>query len=135
VIPRKAARLRHRGDGVEARALDEIADHVSAIAKPSSQRPQAPVLRAELIDDTCTAAGLTARGPSPVLQLCRELIEAGHDPRRALHAYRRGILALIVRSIGEAAGLRVNPKGNGASWASLTDLQARWRVKTEGGAP
>jgi hypothetical protein len=98
---------------VEALELDGIADHVGTIAKPSSQSPQAPVLRVELIGDGCTAAGLTARGSSPVLQLCRELIEAGHDPARPLHTYRDGVLALVIRNLGEAAGLRVNPKSNG----------------------
>jgi hypothetical protein len=75
---------------------------------------QAP-LRAELIgSDTCAiAAGITARGPSPVLALCRKLTEAGCDPRRRLHAYRDGTLCLIVRSIGEAARLTVEDRPGG----------------------
>jgi hypothetical protein len=39
------------------------------------------------------------------------LIERGHDPGQPLHAYRGGTLALIVRSIGEAACLEINAKG------------------------
>src|SRR6516164_9622984 len=50
---------------------------------------------------------------TPVLALCRELIAAGHDPSRPLHAYRDGVLALRIRSIGEAARLRVATHGVG----------------------
>jgi hypothetical protein len=44
----KAARLRHRNDGVEARGLDGIADHVGTIANSPPQKIQAPI-RTELI--------------------------------------------------------------------------------------
>jgi hypothetical protein len=110
---KKAARLRNCGDSVEARAVDGTADHVGAIAKPSSQPSQAAPLRAVLIGDTCTAAGLAARGAGPVLVLCRLLIEAGHDPARPLCVYRGKVLALTVRSIGEGAQLTVRTAGNG----------------------
>jgi hypothetical protein len=42
-------------------------DRSSPIAKPSSQRSQAVPIRAELVDNLCTAAGLTARGFAPVI--------------------------------------------------------------------
>jgi hypothetical protein len=81
------------------------------------------ICRAQLSgDDTCTAAGLTARSISPVLALCRMLIEAGHDPAMPLHVYRGDVLALTIRSIGEAAALQVNPRGTG------------FRLPCEGGA-
>jgi hypothetical protein len=77
------------------------------------------VVRAELAwDDHATACGIVARGSSPVLKLCRLLVDAGHDPSRPLEAWRNGVLCLGVRSIGEAAGLRVNNKGTAFVWAA-----------------
>ena len=49
-------------------------------------------------DDTCSALGVTARGTSPILYLCRELIAAGVNPFRRLDAYRNGTVALRVQS-------------------------------------
>jgi hypothetical protein len=63
--------------------------------------------------EQCTALGRKVRASAPVLALCRELIAAGHDPNRPLHVYRDGVLALRVRSIGEAARLRVASHGVG----------------------
>jgi hypothetical protein len=59
------------------------------------------------------ARGITAHSTSPVLALCRLLVEAGHGPRRPLRAYRGSVLALIVRDIGQGAKLKVNSKGTG----------------------
>jgi hypothetical protein len=71
-------------------------------------------IRAELAgDDAATANGITVRAYAPVLALCRKLIEAGHDPSLPLEAYRSEVLALRVRSIGEAAELEINGEGNG----------------------
>ena len=110
---RKAARLQHRGGGAEALKIEGFADHVGAIATSPQQITQAP-LRAELTGaDRCDALGLTARAYAPMLALARLLIEAGHDPNRPLHAYRGDVLALAVRSIGEAARLEINAKGTG----------------------
>jgi hypothetical protein len=50
---------------------------------------------------------------APVLTLCRVLMAHGHDPATPLNAYRGGVLALKVRSIGEAARLTLNSKGTG----------------------
>ena len=64
-------------------------------------------VRAELIgSDICTAHGITLYGYSPVLGLCRKLIDADHAPDQALHAYRGDTLCLIVHAIGEAARLK-----------------------------
>jgi hypothetical protein len=90
------------------------------------------ICRAQLSgDDTCTAAGLTARSISPVLALCRMLIETGHDPSMPLHVYRGDVLALTVRSIAEAAALQVNARGTGfkppreVGAAPYSDLNAK----------
>jgi hypothetical protein len=116
-------RLQHCGNSAEARTLDETADHVGAIAKPSSQPPQAAPLRADFIGDTCTAAGLTASGHAPALRLCRELITAGHDPTTVLHVYRGEVLALIVRTIGKGALFTVEDDRRG------TPRLRRWRAR------
>jgi hypothetical protein len=66
-------------------------------------------LRAELAGSSvCSAAGYVAIGHTPILLLCRDLIEAGHDPATPLEVYRGNTLALRIRSIGEAAQLTVD---------------------------
>ena len=56
------------------------------------------VIRAELIgSDRCSALGTTARGATPVLGLCRLLVEAGLDPITPLEAWRGSTLCLRVR--------------------------------------
>jgi hypothetical protein len=71
-------------------------------------------IRAELSgSNRCSAAGYTARSYTPVLRLCRMLVNAGYDPATPLHCYRGEILCLIVRSIGEAATLELNGRGTG----------------------
>jgi hypothetical protein len=84
-----------------------------AQARPcESDSPNA--IRAELIgNDTATGAGISITAYTPVLELCRRLVAAGHDPATPLQAYRGPILCLKVRSIGEAAGLRIAPTGVG----------------------
>lgn len=74
---------------------------------------QISAVRAEIINSgECSAEGHSARGHSPVLQLCRLLVAAGHDPARPLHAFRGNMLCLVIRSIGEAAGLEINAHGS-----------------------
>ena len=62
---------------------------------------------------TCAAAGISVTNSTPVLSLCRRLLEAGHEPATRLDVYRGATLALTVRSIGEAAQLIVKTAGNG----------------------
>jgi hypothetical protein len=72
--------------------------------------PPAPqvFIRAELTGcNTCTALGIRVRAAAPVLAICRALLAAGHDPHKQLRVYRGDVLCLIVRSIGEGAGLTV----------------------------
>ena len=72
------------------------------------------IIQAELaFDDTATACGITVRSSTPVLALCRRLLEAGHEPSARLHVYRGSTLALTVRSIGEGAQLVINGRGTG----------------------
>jgi hypothetical protein len=74
---------------------------------------QGPI-RAQLNgSDGCSALGITATGSTPVLALCRMLIETGVDPETPLEVFRGDILCLWVRSIGEAAELRVGSHGVG----------------------
>jgi hypothetical protein len=92
------------------------------------------VVRSELTgDDTCSALGFTAKSFSPVLALCRQLVEAGHDPSMPLEAWRGDVLCLRVRSIGEAAGLEINPRGTGFRRASAAGTASPMRL-TEGAA-
>jgi hypothetical protein len=58
--------------------------------------------------DTCKALGITIQSESPVLEFCRALIELGCDPDTPLECYRGDVLCLRVRSIGEAANLRIS---------------------------
>ena len=79
-----------------------------------TEAPDTQAIRAELHGSAqCSALALVAVGSSPVLALCRELIDAGHDPSAPLTAYRGDVECLRIRAIGEAAGLEVNAKGTG----------------------
>src|SRR5262245_35490186 len=82
-----------------------------AIIQPAKK---AQAIFAELIgSDRCSARGMTARGITPILKLCRQLIEAGRDPATPLEAWRGSILCLRIRRIGEAAQLEPSPRGAG----------------------
>jgi hypothetical protein len=73
-----------------------------------------PAIHAELAGaHCCSARGITAHSTSPVLVLCRLLVEAGRGPRRPLRAYRGDVLCLRVRSIRESARVEVNGHGTG----------------------
>jgi hypothetical protein len=63
--------------------------------------------------DVCAALGIKIQSPSPLLDLCRALVEAGVDPDTPLEAYRGKVMCLRVRSIGEAAQLRIGTDGVG----------------------
>ena len=76
--------------------------------------PHLTQVRAELIgSDHCCALGIVATGNTPLLLLARRLIQAGFDPTTPLEVYRRQILALRIRSIGEAASLEIKGDGTG----------------------
>jgi hypothetical protein len=81
---------------------------------------------------TCTAAGITVTNNAPVLSLCRRLLEAGHDPATRLDVYRGTVLALTVRSIGEAAQLEINSKGT--DFVRHRDVRAASPMRKSGSA-
>jgi len=75
---------------------------------------QASVLIATLFgDDHAVVAGIEIRSSTPVLCLCRALVAAGFDPAAPLEAYRRDVLCLRVRSLGEGALLEISAHGRG----------------------
>jgi hypothetical protein len=76
---------------------------------------------------TCTAAGISVTNSTPVLSLCRRLLEAGHDPATRLEVYRGATLALTIRSIGEAAELEINSKGT--DFVRHRDVRAASQVR------
>jgi hypothetical protein len=86
-----------------------VSSRISAKYSP----PQA--IRASLLGEhTIVAPGVaTCTASAPILELARLLIARGVDPTTALRIYRGDTLALRVRTIGEAAGLQINGKGNG----------------------
>jgi hypothetical protein len=63
--------------------------------------------------NTVRAGTMTVCSSSPILELARQLLAAGYDPATPLEVHRGDILALCVRSIGEAASLEINGHGNG----------------------
>jgi hypothetical protein len=73
-----------------------------------------PAIHAEITgSDTCSALGITVCTTAPVLEICRALLAAGHDPATPLEACRGDMLCLRVRAIGEVAGLEINARGSG----------------------
>ena len=95
---------------------------LEAIRKPEtrntsrSERPLSIFLTAELIGSRCCdceSYGIRTVGYAPGLAMCRELLAAGASPEMALAIYRGGVLALRIRSIGEAAHLVVEDSQNG----------------------
>jgi hypothetical protein len=71
-------------------------------------------IRAQMTGDTCRALGITTQSDSPVLALCRKLVDAGHDPSMPLEVYRGDVLALRVKSIGQGAQLRIATNSTGS---------------------
>jgi hypothetical protein len=107
---RNGAGVTHQSDA-DARGTDQLGGKVSFVATP--ERKPFQVIRAELVgDDSCTALGVTAHGPSPVLAICSRLVAAGINPTLP-HAYRSNVLALTVAAIGQAAQFQTNSKGTG----------------------
>jgi hypothetical protein len=84
-----------------------------------ASKAAAGAIAAELIgSNTIVCAGQTTISPTPILDLCRELIAEGFDAKASLVAYRDGKLAITIRSIGEAAELRI--RGNGLGFEKLS---------------
>jgi hypothetical protein len=79
----------------------------------SDEFAQIPIRATLFGSNRCEALGVTGRGYTPILALCRALVAADHDPHRPLHVNRGETLALVVSSIGEGAQLRVATHGVG----------------------
>ena len=83
-----------------------------------SSKPKSPglqtTIRAELAGANISVAlGITVEANAPVLELCRKLVSAGHDPGSRLESFHDNVLCLIVRSIGEGARLEIDGHGAG----------------------
>jgi hypothetical protein len=107
---------------------------VLARTQPTAQKQDChtDAIRAEIVGDhTCMALGVTVVGNAPILQICRQLVEAGHDPERPLQAYRGKTLCLTIASIGIAAEYAVANNRVG------TPVFRRWRDRapSSGEAP
>jgi hypothetical protein len=77
-------------------------------------KPRDDPIQAELFGgNECRYRGITTRGSSPLLAMCRALIGAGYNPSRPLHVYRGKALALTARSIGDGAKLTVRDSSTG----------------------
>ena len=88
--------------------------HAPFTFPPPTVQVKSSVIHATLAGShTARALGLVVHGPSPVLLLCRQLVELGQNPDRPLDAWRGKTLCLSIRSIGEAAQLKVNNRGTG----------------------
>ena len=96
----------------KARKVVELGRNDDGPFRLLSNHPQA--IPAELIgSDRCLAVGYVTRGTTPILAMCRRLIEADYDPTTPLHCYRGATLAITVASIGQGAGLKLNGHGSG----------------------
>jgi hypothetical protein len=113
MLAQNGASPAHRFSGGRARKVVDTGKCRTTFKAPQSNFQEA--IRAELAwSDHATALGLLAYGSSPVLTLCRMLLEAGYDSATPLEAWRGGTLCLRVRAIGAAAGFTVKSAGNGA---------------------
>jgi hypothetical protein len=71
------------------------------------QQPAAPIVGELTGDDVASACGITVYSSSPVLGLCRSLIAASLSPDQSMVVFRRGVVALRVRSLQAGAALTV----------------------------
>ncbi len=95
---------------------DSVIHRKPKTSTPQGERFSAPqaAIRADLIvDDSCSALGMTVRGFAPVLALCRLLVEAGHHPATPLEAWRGDVPCIRIRSISAGAALRIGTHGVG----------------------
>jgi hypothetical protein len=105
-------RLPHRLEERNHRLRSSVARNI----KKTRKRPlsAAATFRAELTgDDICSVLGVTVQTSSPILALCRKLIEVDRDPSTSLEVYRKNILCVRITSIGQAAQLEPSPTGVG----------------------
>jgi hypothetical protein len=131
VASTNGAGVAHRFDA-DARKIDRLGGKVDFLAT-QEHKPFQPICAELSGPDACSAAGITVRAAAPVLELCRALIDAGHDPATRLEAYRGETLCLGVRSIGEAARgdgqrhSRLRRRRRGRARDSHAHASNRWR--------
>jgi hypothetical protein len=101
-------------------------------SQPDAQAGLQPIRATLTGEDRAEARGLSAASGSPLIALCRKLVEAGHDPATPLEAYRGDVLCLRISSIGEAARLRINAYGTGFRPRPEADTASPMR---DGGPP
>jgi hypothetical protein len=89
------------------REYDLLGRRITSIATPKSKILKA--IRATQTGED-TYWGVSAHGMIPMFRLCRQLVEAAHDPARALHVCG-DVLALIVRRMEEGDRLRKGDNG------------------------
>jgi len=116
----------HRLEERNHRSPSSVARNIRKTRKRLTAAAAISAVRVELIGANCaTTLGIEAHGPSPVLALCRALVEAGHDPATS------DMLALRVRSIGEGARLTVEDNHIGKP----VFRRCRDRAESGGAAP
>ena len=110
---RKAGKATAANAARDLPELDRLGGTINSTAYRCYRKTQVAI-RAELIgSDRCIATGIDVQAASPVLTMCRRLLEAGFDPALSLECYRNDVLALTVASIGHGAGLEINGHGTG----------------------
>jgi hypothetical protein len=69
---------------------------MTTLLQALSNRQEQPTRVTALLIGSATAigAGVAVHGHAPVTRLCRELLEARHDPALALDVYRGTVLCL-----------------------------------------
>jgi hypothetical protein len=118
---RKAARPAPAVTGREPQLIDLLGGKINPAR---NIQPKQEHVIAELVGDDscrCQELGAAVTANAPVLAMCRQLLATGIDPDTALGVYRRGVLALKVRSIREGARLTVKTAGNGTPIFTLVD--------------
>lgn len=113
----------------KAKVLLSRTDHnpkLRPVARPAT-------IRVDLIgSNQCNALSIVAHGYTPVLGLCRRLIDTGINPATALHVYRGDTLCLIVRSVGQGARLEINGDGTGFRPRRQPDAASPMRLNGRG---
>jgi hypothetical protein len=98
----------------KVRSGQAVARRTARPVEKSGPMTRTNTIEAKLTGDAiCTAEGHTVKAGTPVIVLCRALVEAGYDPASRMEVWRGDTLALKVRRIGEAARLCIAGKGNG----------------------
>jgi hypothetical protein len=99
----------------------KVEDALTAKHKTSNDPIEAELIGSSECRARDRARGVTVHSSSPVLAMCRALVDAGYDPGRPLYVYRGETLTLRVRSIGEGARLQVTGSGVGFRWGTAED--------------